>query len=120
MKEKITLKNTILSLSFALGCLLLGVILGFAFPDFFSNLRETNLSSSRFNVILPSGINTSSLQAAITPEEAVRQAASLPGFDGKITGQAHIEVRALPDKSGNIQYWSVKTDKGYVTVKAKP
>ena len=50
------------------------------------------------------------------PDEAVAEALRVPGYEN----ESPTQVEALPGANGEVEYWSVKTDKGYVTVKAKP
>ena len=50
------------------------------------------------------------------PDEAVAEALRVPGY----ANENPTQVEALPGASGEVEYWSVKTNRGYVTVKAKP
>ncbi len=52
----------------------------------------------------------------ITPEEAIAEAHKVPGFEN---GDV-LEVQALLNEKGEIQYWLVKTRNGTVTVSAEP
>lgn len=77
--------------------------------SFFNFWRKYN-----FETIIPSGVEIS--KNAKTPDEAVSDALLVSGYEKESPSQ----VEALPDSNGQIEYWSVKTDKGYITVKAKP
>lgn len=109
LREKLTPKLLLMLAAAALvsGFFIWGV---FNRENFFFNFwRKYN-----FEIIIPAGVEIS--QDAKTPDEAVRDALLVSGYEKENPSQ----VEALPDKNGQIEYWSIKTDKGYVTVKAKP
>lgn len=109
LREKLTLK---LFMMLAAAALASGFLVWSAFnrENFFFNFwRKYN-----FETIIPAGVEIS--KNAKTPDEAVSDALLVPGYEK----ENPVRVEALPDSNGQIEYWSVKTDKGYITVKAKP
>ncbi|HEY4523846.1 MAG TPA: hypothetical protein VJK04_03180 [Candidatus Paceibacterota bacterium] len=120
-KEKLTLKNIVLLLLLALGFLVFGVFARYILENFFLQKSETEKISYpplNIQVVIPQGANTST-QNIITPVEAVNKALAVPGFEERIRNQSTTEVQAITGKKGQIDYWSVKTTTGYITIKAE-
>lgn len=119
-KEKLTPKNLMFLLLLILGLLVFGMLARYAFQNFFWQKSETGKISYpplNIQVTIPPGANTST-QNVITPREAVNKALTVPGFEERIRNQSTTEVQAVTGKKGQIDYWSVKTTSGYITVKA--
>ena len=120
LKEKLTLKNLMILLSLAIMFIAFGILARYALQNFFMERSETGKISYpllNIQVIIPPGVN-SSTENIIAPTEAVNKALSLPGFEEKIRNQSVTEVQAVTGGKGQIDYWSVKTTTGYITVKA--
>ena len=64
-------------------------------------------------VVIPP--NTVVSQGMVTPLEAARRVRQIKGYEN----EEIFEIYALADEMGNLQYWSVKTSRGFVTVEAK-
>jgi hypothetical protein len=64
-------------------------------------------------VVIPP--NTIVAGGTITPEEAARRVRGIKGYEN----EEILEIYGLTDESGNLQYWSVKTSRGFVTVEAR-
>ena|SRR3989344_8873924 len=112
LAEKLTPKMVLILI------LALAVILGLVFWGAAKRLRSLPYLSrpdvNGLRVVVSPG--TVIPADAKKPDEAVAEALAVPGYES----EAPKEVEALPGLDNKIQYWSVKTDKGYVTVKAKP
>ena len=110
LAEKLTPKIIIILV------LLLAVILGLVFWGAAKRLKNVPelMWPGGGQVVVPYGVVVP--EDAKKPAEAVREALRVPGYEN----ESPTQVEALPGANGKVEYWSVKTDKGYVTVKAKP
>lgn len=113
MKKKLTLRNVLFVFMGIIVSLLLGVAIRLIL---IKDVARNNVPPA-LNVILPPGVSITN--DVITPQEAFRRAALLPGANQEISSGTAAEIKALTDKNGSIDYWSIKTTRGYVTIKAK-